>query len=648
VTPLRWQATDPLAGFTLHANFTTDQRAWRFRNDDGNQTSATWKAAQNTAITQAAGENFRLRFETQETGGGASNNVDFTLQYNRNGTGWVTVTTSSAVVRLIDSPFVADNTPTTNQLTAGTGTFLAGSVIGSSESTGRVSFAGSEHTEHEWKLVLVPGDVANGDTIAFRVNVNGAVTTTATAGNATLTTSVPAAIHDVSGTARGASSARGAAEIVTAGVVHDASGSAHGTSSARGDATRIVAVSGRAQGTSAATVTTELTGWVWSTGSPLAAIAVSHDAVVIDVSGSVAGTSSASGLVSRLLTSSGRASGTSTAQGSVSRVQSVSGSADGASSARGGPSALLGVSGRADGASTASATANVSLVVSGRAAGASSASGQAYLEEGGIVLNTSGSAAGTSSASATPRQYLNTSGRAAGSSSARGNPSLVRTTSARANGSAQASGAVVVVHAAGGTAAGSSTASGQLATTLTASGRAHGSSSARGSAAFDKAPLDVAGIARGTSSAQGWIGRVQTSSGSARGTASSSGRANLLMATQGSAAGTSSVRGAVRRTISLHGRARGHASARGHLVTGVFAGIHVTVTGSGIRSVTSAGSWVARRVHDSVITREVTSGAKRLGVGGTGHDPNVSANGTDTSRSMSGPATSTRVFGPGV
>jgi hypothetical protein len=193
-TEQHWLALDPLRGFVAMATFTTDQRSYRFRNDDGTQTSATWKAAQNTAISQGVNQKFRLRMETQETAGGAANNVDFTLQYNLNNTGWVTITSSSNVVRLIDSAFVADNTPTTNQLTAGTGTFRAGSVIGSSESTGRVSFVGSDHTEHEWILTLVQGTVNNNDNIIFRVLLNATPTDT-TSATPTLTAVVAQAVQ---------------------------------------------------------------------------------------------------------------------------------------------------------------------------------------------------------------------------------------------------------------------------------------------------------------------------------------------------------------------------------------------------------------------------------------------------------------------
>ena len=46
------------------------QKHFRFRNDDGSESTATWKAAEDTDITgQATAQNFRLRFQIEETTG---------------------------------------------------------------------------------------------------------------------------------------------------------------------------------------------------------------------------------------------------------------------------------------------------------------------------------------------------------------------------------------------------------------------------------------------------------------------------------------------------------------------------------------------------------------------------------------------------
>jgi len=45
-----------------------EQEGFRFRNDDGSESAATWKASQDTNITLAADTAFRLRFLLKATG----------------------------------------------------------------------------------------------------------------------------------------------------------------------------------------------------------------------------------------------------------------------------------------------------------------------------------------------------------------------------------------------------------------------------------------------------------------------------------------------------------------------------------------------------------------------------------------------------
>lgn len=159
-----------------------DQIAWRFRNDDGSETTATWMEAQNVSPGDVAPtQQFRLRMEVQETAGGGANNQTIVLQYNVNGAGWNDIGTSSSFVRLASSSHVANGTATTDQLTAGTGTFLAGIVCTTTSGT-NISFAGNEHTEVEWSVEMVLADIVENDEIQFRVIVQDTVPT-ATAGN---------------------------------------------------------------------------------------------------------------------------------------------------------------------------------------------------------------------------------------------------------------------------------------------------------------------------------------------------------------------------------------------------------------------------------------------------------------------------------
>ena len=142
-----------------------DQGKFRGRNDDGDETTATWKAAANTDWSQNVDENFRVRFLLSETAGG---NPDDTckIQYNLASAGWVDVSASSSVVRSFASPNVADNAATTEQM-AGTGTFESGAF---DEVDGGVSktWSASRDTEHEFCMQIRSADVTNGQTLQLR------------------------------------------------------------------------------------------------------------------------------------------------------------------------------------------------------------------------------------------------------------------------------------------------------------------------------------------------------------------------------------------------------------------------------------------------------------------------------------------------
>jgi len=149
-----------------------EQTRFRFRNDDGNETGATWKAAENTDITLAADVLFRLRIGLQETGGNAWDGGDGPeLKYSKNGGGWTSVGFGPLTeVAPAASANVTNAEVTTKQL-SGTGTFESGEVdedngyIGGTAS----NLPASGNTEHEYVLTLVGTGVTGGDTIEFRL-----------------------------------------------------------------------------------------------------------------------------------------------------------------------------------------------------------------------------------------------------------------------------------------------------------------------------------------------------------------------------------------------------------------------------------------------------------------------------------------------
>lgn len=62
---------------------TTEQEGFRWRNDDGTEAAATWKAAQDTTVTLAPGDKARLRFVVNTTGDTPSS--QYKLQYRKVG-----------------------------------------------------------------------------------------------------------------------------------------------------------------------------------------------------------------------------------------------------------------------------------------------------------------------------------------------------------------------------------------------------------------------------------------------------------------------------------------------------------------------------------------------------------------------------------
>ena len=98
---------------------------------------------------------------------------DFTLQWEKNASG--TWNFLSGAVVAYDDPNLTEGAATTNRLTGGTGTFVAGKVSedGSADDVG---WSGNNYTELVFSVRLVAAQLANGDTLRFRV-VKNAVTT---------------------------------------------------------------------------------------------------------------------------------------------------------------------------------------------------------------------------------------------------------------------------------------------------------------------------------------------------------------------------------------------------------------------------------------------------------------------------------------
>ena len=152
------------------------QHSFRGRNDDGSESTATWKGLTvNNNWTQNVDENFRVRFLVKETAGIAKDNYKPQLQYNRNGDGWFDVNELSSIVRASDSPNLTDGEDTTQQV--GSGTFVSPNdgvdeVNGTAGGT-VCDFVGNDECEFEYCAQIRSADVDNLDTIELRlVSIN--------------------------------------------------------------------------------------------------------------------------------------------------------------------------------------------------------------------------------------------------------------------------------------------------------------------------------------------------------------------------------------------------------------------------------------------------------------------------------------------
>src|SRR3990170_2429057 len=148
------------------------QTHFRFGKDDGTESSHTFWQLEDVNHTQliSADWTFLLRFTEQETGGTAAANTDAVFQYNKNGAGWVNITTTSSVVKAVAVGAFTNGQNCTKRL-SGTGTFetsAAGCTEDGSSGGPSNDIAASGNSETECGLQVVAADVAHNDTIQFR------------------------------------------------------------------------------------------------------------------------------------------------------------------------------------------------------------------------------------------------------------------------------------------------------------------------------------------------------------------------------------------------------------------------------------------------------------------------------------------------
>jgi hypothetical protein len=154
----------------------TTQGVWRWRKDDGSETTATWKAGQNTPITIYSTDSvIRLRIELYNNGsGGVLDNARFEDSI-AGVPGWDTIklaANSNAFQLAGTSPYVTDLEPTTHQLNGQTippYVFVAGKVIVATDGLPAQTLANAQTTEFEY-AIKPTANILPGATYYFRVD----------------------------------------------------------------------------------------------------------------------------------------------------------------------------------------------------------------------------------------------------------------------------------------------------------------------------------------------------------------------------------------------------------------------------------------------------------------------------------------------
>lgn len=149
------------------------QISFRFRNDDGNETAATWRQVQNTNDTIALNTPFRLRIRIDETASVAWTSKVWAMRVSING--GVYSPPSVAQCPLTLSANFAQNDNCTTQLTGGTGTFVATNAGMQESGNSTNSGTAGQIFEIETCMTLSSAGGANvGDTFDFRIYDTGA------------------------------------------------------------------------------------------------------------------------------------------------------------------------------------------------------------------------------------------------------------------------------------------------------------------------------------------------------------------------------------------------------------------------------------------------------------------------------------------
>jgi len=165
--------------YWLFSKFTTDynQIHYRWRNDDGSETSATWAENEDTPLLNLSKNTIkRLRFEISNEAWTRGGGVQFKIQYAETSTcsngSYVDIPTSTSLHwQIANSSNLTDGSSTTNVspgLTDENAFFVAGQVKDTGNLTSAITITSENFTEIEYSL-LATNNAVNGGSYCFRL-----------------------------------------------------------------------------------------------------------------------------------------------------------------------------------------------------------------------------------------------------------------------------------------------------------------------------------------------------------------------------------------------------------------------------------------------------------------------------------------------
>ncbi|WP_394775450.1 LamG-like jellyroll fold domain-containing protein [Flavobacterium sp.] len=165
-----------LANF-FFANASTRISAYRWRNNNGTETTATWKAPLNTSVEINNFDALRIRIAAEEystgnSGSGVAVNLNSKIQFSdNNGNSWQSITIQNSPFIFEVSPDVAHETATTQQIVTGNpGSFVPGLFL-SADSNRIISLPVSQGKFTEQEFSLKPtAFIKIGITYTFRID----------------------------------------------------------------------------------------------------------------------------------------------------------------------------------------------------------------------------------------------------------------------------------------------------------------------------------------------------------------------------------------------------------------------------------------------------------------------------------------------